>query len=254
MTVINRQHRFIYLKSRKSAGTSCEAHLLLNTALGNDIWHTAMDIEQYGLPVQSRRRILRLQGDQLRTASIPPAIYKVLPWSWTVHIGEHHEAKGLQGLLGDFWNSACKVTNVRNPWDMMVSAWQWRRDGRGGTSTPITVEFEEWMNAAFSGDKEWMTRVYAYDPRVLLAPFVFVNGKCVVDVLIRQEAINDGLTELGTRLNLPLGSLAIRTKRSKRKADFRSYYTDALIDKVNTAFADIIRITGYTFDTDSPGA
>jgi hypothetical protein len=181
------------------------------------------------------------------TAELPDVVQRVLPWSWTTHIREHHEADDLQSLLGGFWASACKVTNVRNPWDMLVSAWQWRRDGRAGTSAPISVGFEEWTNAAFSGDPEWMERVYAYDPRRLLAPFVFVDGKCVVDVLIRQESINEGLSELGTRLNLPLGELAIRTKQSNRKADFRSYYTDALIEKVGDCFSDIIRITGYEF-------
>ena len=53
MTIIHRQHRFIYLKSAKTAGTSLEVHLLVRTALGGDLWSTASEILNYGLPRES---------------------------------------------------------------------------------------------------------------------------------------------------------------------------------------------------------
>gem|GEM_PF-3384341 len=44
MTIVNRHHKFIYLKSMKTAGTSVEAHLLTQTSLGNDIYNTSLEI------------------------------------------------------------------------------------------------------------------------------------------------------------------------------------------------------------------
>jgi hypothetical protein len=46
MTIINRGHAFVYLKSEKTAGTAVEAHLLTRTPLGGDIWHTAPNIHK----------------------------------------------------------------------------------------------------------------------------------------------------------------------------------------------------------------
>lgn len=249
MTIINRQHRFIYLKSRKSAGTSLEAHLLLNTPLGGDFWHTAEEIKKHGLPSRAPRVILPLRAsDTPHILTVPAWIDRRWPWRFRINISEHHYAASLRSLLGPFWDSACKATNVRNPWDMLVSAWQWRRDGRAGTSAPIQTEFLEWLDAALSEDVVWQERVGAYDPRRLLNPFLFIDGHACVDVLIRQEAIDAGLQTLGERLGLDLGKLAIREKQSARRKDYRSYFDDARAESVGHFFADVLAITGYTFD------
>ncbi len=246
MTVINRKHRFIYLKSRKTSGTAVEAHLLTRTPLGGDIWHTASDIRKHGLPLRRELVVFGSIGGQLVAIPEYPALTR--RYLWRFRIEEHHDATSLSRRLGGFWNRALKTTSVRNPWDIMVSGWAWRRDGKGGNAPPITAAFDEWVNACLSGDADWRKRVEAYDPRSLMHPFVFVGGHPAVDVVIRQERIDDGLREIGKRLGVSLPPLTIREKASNRKRDYRCYYTDQLAESVGEYFADIVSLFGYRFD------
>jgi hypothetical protein len=250
LTVINRKHRFIYLKSAKTAGTAIEAHLLTRTALGNDIWHTAGDIRKHGLPLHRNNVVLGSIGGRLMVLPEHHALRHWYPWRF--HIREHDRAKPLSKRLGGFWDRALKATAVRNPWDIMVSAWSWRRDGRDGRAKPITASFDEWASAALSGDAEWQERVQAYDTRGLMHPYLYADGRLAVDLVIRQERINDGLNEIGERLGISLPPIAVREKTSNRERDYRSYYTDELAESVGDYFADLISLFDYRFDT-QPG-
>lgn len=251
MTVIHRKHRFIYLKSAKTAGTAIEAHLLTQTVLGNDIWHTAGDIRKHGLPLHRKHVVLGSIGGRLVAFPEHPTLTHRYPYR--LSILEHHRAEPLSKRLGGFWDRALKATAIRNPWDIMVSAWSWRRGGRDGRADPISATFDEWASAALSGDAEWQERVQAYDTRGLMHPYLFVDGRLTVDVVIRQERINDGLREIGERLGVSLPPIAVREKTSNRKRDYRSYYTDELAESVGDYFMDIISLFGYRFDPE-PGA
>jgi len=79
-------------------------------------------------------------GETLITAPEmkPPTLFR----PFRPNLLEHHAAASLAPLLGTFWDRALKATSVRNPWDIMVSAWQWRREGKG-SSPPVTAGFEE---------------------------------------------------------------------------------------------------------------
>jgi hypothetical protein len=244
VTIIHRDHKFIYLKSRKTAGTSVEAHLITQTPLGNDIWRTAGEIAKYGLPLKRRDLLLRFGGTLVASRAFAP-FHRI--WMRNMRIQEHHDAMSLSRTLGSFWEQSIKAANVRNPWDLMVSAWQWRRDGWGGRAEPITAPFHEWLSAALSNDPDWQGRVRAYDPRILIHPFLFIDGRRVVDVLIRQESINDSLQELGSVLGLDLGKLSGHEKASRRDRDYRVYYSDSLAEAVQNCFDDLIRLCGYRF-------
>lgn len=245
MTIISRRHGFIYLKSKKTAGTTVELHLLTRTPLGKDIWRTAPNIGKYQLPRHRRRIVLGTRGRRLFTIPEPPRLRRLFPWK--PNICEHHDAASLAQLLAGFWEQALKVTNVRNPWDIMVSGWKWRREGRGG-SPPVTASFEEWCRACLSADVEWQKRIYAYDARGLMAPFLFIDDRPVVDVMIRQEDIDGGLAEVGRRLGISLGRLEIHENQTRRKRDYRRYYSDGLAESVGDYFADVTELCGYRFD------
>jgi hypothetical protein len=244
VTIISREHRFIYLKSLKTAGTSVEAHLIARTPLGKDIWYTAGEIKKFHLPLK-RRYLLLPMGEDIFAHPAFALFSKV--WPRKLRVQEHQDAAGVSSMVGGFWDGSIKATNVRNPWDLMVSAWQWRRDGRGGRAAPISATFHEWLSAALSGDREWQMRVGAYDPQFLINPFLFLDGRCAVDVIIRQESIDAGLQELGTMLGLDLGTIAIHEKKSGRKPDYRTYYSDILAEAVQQRFVDLIRLCDYSF-------
>ena len=248
MTIIHRRHRFIYLKSGKTAGTSLEVHLLKHTALGGDIWTTASEILKYGLPRRGPNIPVVVRRDRIYTVPRGTLPLRIWPGRIGPRVVEHQSAEDLAGRFGAFWEQALKVTSVRNPWDLLVSAWQWRRDGRGGRAAPISATFHEWAAAALSDDTALQERCGAYPASRIMHPFIFVDGKVAVDYMIRREEINDGLDRLGDRLGLSLGHITAVEKPSQRRADYRTYYTDELIESVADYFSDVIDITGYQFD------
>lgn len=242
MTVINRKHFFVYLKSRKTAGTAVEMHLLGKTQLGGDIWHTAQEAGQQGIAFRRRPLILGAIGSRLFASRELAQRYL-----WRYRIEEHHTAEDLARLLGSFWTRALKVTSIRNPWDLMVSAWAWRKGGRNGTSAPIGATFDEWARACIGEDIEWRERVQGYDPKILIHPFVYVNGVNSIDFVIRQESISHDLDKLGQKLGITIPAIDVKTKVSERRKDYRFYYNDELCDAIARYFSDIITEFGYTF-------
>ena len=248
MTIIHRQHRFIYLKSFKTAGTSVEAHLLTRTRLGGDLWSTSSEILNHGLPQKSPKTALFVWRGRVYAFNRRSLLVRAWSDRWRPRIVEHQTASDLASQLGEFWLRAIKVTSVRNPWDILVSAWQWRRDGRGGRAEPIDTGFHAWASAALSGDDDMQKRCGAYDARNLMHPFVLIDGKVAIDHFIRQEAINDGLDSLSKQLGLKLGHIAIREKTSSRTRDYRPYYNEALADQVAVYFSDFIELTQYSFE------
>lgn len=133
---------------------------------------------------------------------------------------------------------------------------RWSRPGSGGGTGAEgllrTVDFHEWLTAALSGDVRWRKRVHAYDPKRLMHPFVFIDGRPAVDVLVRQECIDQGLRELGRKLRVQLPPLEIRENRSRRRRDHRTYYSDALAEAVGGYFSEIVSFCGYRFDPEDP--
>lgn len=248
MTIIHRQHRFIYLKSFKTAGTSIEAHLLKRTNLGGDLWSTSSEILNHGLPQKSPATAMFVRRGRIYALHRHSLFVRAWPAPWRLRIVEHQPAHDLKSQLGEFWQRAIKVTSVRNPWDILVSGWQWRRDGRGGRAQPIDTGFHEWASAALSGDSDLQKRCGAYEARNLMHPFMLIDGRLAVDHFIRQEAINEGLDSLSERLGLKLGHITTREKPSNRTRDYRSCYSEDLADRVAEYFRDFIDITGYSFE------
>lgn len=107
--------------------------------------------------------------------------------------------------------------------------------------------------ACLGGDDDWRKRIHTYDPRSLIDPYIFIDGRPVVDVLIRQESIDQGLHEIGRRLGASLRPLEIRENRTDRRRDYRAYYSEELAEVVGRYFRDITDLCGYRFDPGDDG-
>jgi hypothetical protein len=104
--IISHRHRFIFLKTVKTGGTSVE--IALSRYCGEE------DVAAYALPDYYR---LLVQGEE-----------KKLYWN-------HITATEVRNRIGaDIWNSYFKFTVERNPWDKTVSDFYWRAS-RGGPQT-----------------------------------------------------------------------------------------------------------------------
>jgi hypothetical protein len=223
--IISHEHRFIFLKTRKTAGTSVE--VLLERLAGDDavvtpIWpevagHAPRNYMALDNPLRARvlkARQRRLAGD----AREHPAYFN------------HIAARNIRKRLGRRrWNSYYKFCFERNPWDKVVSAYFWRV-GNGHDEGDFRTFVMQRPDFPCDFDK------YSID------------GKTVsVDFVGRYERLDDDLRTVIAHLGLSTDLTLTREKGSYRpeRTGVEVSYDDDMTERVQTAFAREIATFGY---------
>lgn len=220
--LVSHRHKFIFLKPKKTAGTSVEMWLEpLCTPPGH--------VPQEGtLPIITKYGIV---GE--RSAKAPSANHQY--WN-------HMSAEQLRDTLGaSTFDSYKKIATVRNPFDVMVSAFHHfelpSQAAAGLESEDIFAKFRAWVR---SRRQTFLSNL----------PMLMVDGKFCVDILIRYESLEQDmamcLKKLGFRRSR-LGALP-ETKRKNRIKGIpvSAYYdseTEALV--ANGASQDFL-LLGYS--------
>ena len=213
--IVSHQHRLIFLKTRKTAGTSVE--IALSRVCGPDDVITRLTDEDEEL-----RASLGGRGPQNTDA--PPLPVK--PFN-------HMPARGVRRVVGrQVWRGYHRVTIERNPWDLVVSQYYWRHRA---VETPPT--FDEWVRTPMVeklADKN--AKIYRIDDRI------------VAHRIMRQESLDADLAALWSEQGLPGSPDLPRAKSYSRPArGYRELYTDETRELVADRFALVIRDLGYEF-------
>jgi hypothetical protein len=212
--IISHRHRFIFIKTFKTAGSSVE--IALSTVCGPEDVITPLDREGERL----RRRV----------AGVNPRGF-LEPWwrwdraAWTKFLAgrglpkrfdKHMPARDVRTRLHPaIWDSYVKFTIVRDPFDAMVSRYHYHLFY--STERP---SFEEWLRRfPHVINQNWQN--YTADEQIL------------VDVCIRYESLAHDLNAIGERLELqqPLGDVL---SGIRAKAGFRPPGEAGSLDTVMT--------------------
>ena len=227
MVLVCNDPRFIYLKTRKTAGTSVE-----------------MALEPFCAPpghtVTERTSGLRTErgliGHRLMQNSKgwDPALAEWRP---------HMRADQVRAAVGEaIWNASARITCVRNPFQRAISLFHWKRKLKG---KPPFEDFER-ERTAF---RRWLERAPdSFADRAI----VHVDGEFAPTHVVRCERIEEDLAAICRALGLPApGPLAQAKVRPRREGepDTADYFTPAGIDKIRQHCAWMFRAGGYA---DSP--
>lgn len=102
--IVSHRHRFIFLKTRKTAGTSIE--VALSQLAGEDAIVTPVHPAEPGHTPRNYESVADAEGEPF------------LP---------HMRSQSLRSRLGqEVWNGYFKFCFERNPWDKVVSIYRWR--------------------------------------------------------------------------------------------------------------------------------
>ena len=253
MTIIDRKNKFIYLKSHKTAGTSTEIYLITKTDLGLDIYRTAQDIEKYGFPRKRKDR----EFARFRNA-FPSSSPSVTNWvsaarlkfGSRMRVREHMTGDEVSWLVGaEFFDQSLVVANIRNPWDALVSMYKWQKSGRGGRSQPIQSSFSDFLYRSLTIGDDRITAAERY----LFAPYLNGRDWTVDDVIIFEclhSSVDRILKEYGVR-STAASITSIHEKRTRRKGDYRRWYTDKDAQAVEMCFSGFL--SRFVYDFDDPG-
>lgn len=229
--IISHRHKFIFIKTQKTAGTSIEIALSkycgpediisrissvdekLRRSLGYPgsqncykSWHEFNSADWYRQLVKFRR---------------PKKYYNHMPaWLIRDYIGEK------------IWNSYYKFCFERNPWDKAVSLYYWRNKN---TTRPT---FEEYLlDCRENGIRLSEYHLYSIDEQL------------AVDHIYKFESINLAMQEIAEKFNLPSIPQLPRTKTAtnKSKTHYQELYNTENQEYIAKEFSREIQLLDYDF-------
>lgn len=147
------------------------------------------------------------------------------------------------------FNQSYKFTFVRNPWDRVVSAYEYfLRGGRVAHDMQWAKDvlyrfndFEEFVIEWVNEENIWEKEHFA-----LQSSFITLNGKMSVDFIGRHEEMESDYEKLRKILGFG-GSLPVINKTLDRKP-YQAYYTDKTASIIEQVYAKDISLLNYSFE------
>jgi hypothetical protein len=216
--IVSHQHRFIFLKTFKTAGTSIEIALSKHCGPRDTITRMLAPADEElrkGLGYRGPQHYV-LKDDGVRRQFFSP----------------HVTADVARQYFPSAWEKYFKFAVVRNPWEVCASAYAMRaahgkhRD-RGFSGFIGSREFAAWA-------ERWR-KIYRID------------GRIVVDEIVRYEDLADSLERIRLRIGLPEPLVLPRAKSGYRKGHYRESMNERDAELIARLFAPEIEMFGYRY-------
>lgn len=233
--IISHEHKFIFIKTRKTAGTSVE--IALSLLCGNKDIVTPLCPKDEGLRESF--------GGYPRNYVISPyaalrkpeyLFYLIKHKKRQIVFSEHMSVEKLKPLVSnEAWSTYYKFCFERNPWDQLVSRYFWRRESE-------EQPFTDFLQRTLSRGKLRNFDLYSVDNEV------------VVDKVYRYEELDTALVDISHRLglrepiSLPRAKANIRPKKSR---DYSTFFGEQEQKFVRQHFSREIDLFGYRFEMGS---
>jgi hypothetical protein len=234
--IISHEHKFIFLKTRKTAGTSLE--IALSQFCGErDIITPINDADE------NIRKELSYRGPQnfrVLPSEHAPKNERSLSTRRQIGYYNHMPAEQVRSLIGTtLWDEYFKFCFERNPWDRAISIYHWRT--REQQPRPSLLEFLRYGSekVPYKGRKIKLSNFEIYS----------IDEEIVVDHVGLYENLDSELERIATLLNFPKEINLPRAKGTSRED--RRHYRDVMGQEersiVAQACAREIAHFGYSF-------
>ncbi len=232
--ILSHTHRFIFLKTSKTAGTSIE--IALSRFCGPDDIVTPISVEDEDI----RKSV---GGRPSQTYPAKKTQYGPADWFryWfkgkeKQYFYNHIPARKLkQRLDPEIWRHYYRFCVVRNPWDRVISQYFWRYRSLPEDQWPSLDDFLSSRHV-----RSLMRKGYN---------LYTINGEVQVNRICRYENLAEDLETVRQELGLPepLELPGAKAGHRKDKRHYRDIFTPRQRDRVAAIFADEIRLMNYTF-------
>lgn len=220
--LISHKHRFIALKTVKTAGTSTEM-FFQPACLPVD-----MEVGEWTPAIATDQGVVGRRGP-------PPEDRATEIWI------NHMSAQKLkENTAPDVWENYLKFTNVRNPFSRILSGFYFSFKQRKLTPP------DNWSETIESFDK------FVHADRHSFMNMLFVDGQFAPDALIYFEALTDDIQQIATHVgfdrdigDLPHSKKALNKPDGPKVAD---YFNTARADRIRRLDARAFEIAGYSDD------
>lgn len=228
--IVSHRHRFIFVKTHKTAGSSLEVALARECGDDDIVSHMEDNIasglpRHYGPtsalgPLYNRHKLVRKLVS--RHSPLLGAFYY-----------EHMAARRIRELIGqDIWDSYFTFCFERNPWDKVVSYYLWKKHGQQKPMLPFD---------------EYIARKPHRLPRD--SDLYWDDDGVMVDRVFEFRNLSAALADLRERLGLALPEPLPREKTgvAVERRPYVEYYSDRSREAVADLFQREINLMGYEF-------
>ena len=209
-----KSHNLIFLKTRKTAGTSIEIALSANASEQDIIAPIVLKDEFLRMDPPFRHaqnwgrskmaeRILYAEARRFRTASVPKWRLALFQYGKrkNAHFRNHMSAANLISTIGQStFDDSFKVASIRHPYEALLSK-AMNAFTRHGQTASLNDLIEHRLNAR---------TVRNFD-------IIAIDGKLAVDFVVRFESLKDDLAALEEKTGLKLLQHLPHTKGDRRR-------------------------------------
>lgn len=227
--IISHKHKFIFVKTRKTAGTSME--IALSKICGDEDIITKISPSDEVVRKELTQRTA--QNERLPLSKITKVqIMRSLAKRRFPKFYDHMPCLMIKNFVSDeVWNTYYKFTIERNPFDKIVSLYYWR----GGD--------KKYNNIYNFITKGGFTSFAGYD-------LYSVNGVVAVDKVYKYENLDSICDDLSKKLQLkePLVLPEYKAKAHTRKVrNYKDILDEKSIELIKVIFAREIKLFDYQF-------
>ena len=224
--IYDRSRGFVFLKTRKTAGTSIEIELSKHA----DAHAVLTPIH----PEEAERR--RIAGRGAQNHDCPKPFREMTPRDALSTVRRlrrprqrqfwnHMSAEQARSRIPE-WDDITKVAVVRNPWAVVASRFHMERDRRADIET-VDDLFDK-----FGVDGNW--------------PIYTIGDEIAVDEIIRFESLEDELPAILAKVGIDVSAIP-RAKVGTGRLTYRELLTPAQADRIASECRSEIQAFGYTY-------
>jgi hypothetical protein len=211
-------------------------------------------LKKYPAARKALYKILRLKPSPLRRGQHRPFIFIHINKTAGTSIGkaiglpvkDHLTAREIIARIGkDKWNTAYKFTFVRNPWDKVVSHYEYRRKKNKTHIATQNIAFRDWVKMTYGEEKN---PVYYDNPKSFQPQVEWLKDdedKISIEYFGKFESINEDFNHVKQIIGI---DTELPHLNASKRVDYRSYYDDETHETVARWFHEDISYFGYSFD------
>ena len=231
--IVSHTHRYIFIKSLKTAGTSIEAALSQHCSESDMV----TPLGDYWFNRDERGKWIHSSMNAEGFSQHDPAV----------------EVK--RKVPADIWNGYFKFSIARNPWDRVVSLFSWEARNRAELKPArrfyhrLGVPFDE-FRATKKLFRDFVEGDWTTNDR-----FYLIDGELCVDFVIRYENLERDFHAVCARVGLPAIALPhLKTGLRHGEHAYTDYYDEASRAIVAGRHESDIRLFGYEFAAGTNGS
>ena len=253
MAIISHRHQFIFLKTRKTAGTSIEI-LLANICGPEDMICTSDDAKEFGVSDQNNKKKFKDLDffDFAKTSTRAfknifskghPDLNKSLCRLKNILKTEHTTVKNMKAVCGeDLFKRYYKFCFERNPFDRLVSLYHWRT--KDLKIKPSFRDFVLTVIEKYTKKNQKIAKADFWTNR----PFYELDEEIVLDKVCRFENLTQEIDNFYKMIGISWdGQLPFMKSGNRPTSDYREYYTPELIQLCKEIYSFEINTFGYEF-------